>query len=220
MNIQNNPRQIALTNEQITGIKDRYTKEMGKIATNTPIVEQAQNTEQMESIIPEANIFDVELNQSFNQEPVSTPAIEEPVAPISVPIEEKTIFDNPIQEISTNEPTNSEFANVAPTNAELIGNSQNMFDIEPGETAPVIEEPIAPSEPIMNNNFFAPSTPEVSAIGQSNDLNENLASEFEQILNASAQLYGMIESFGKKLNSLGLTGQVQAQSQENQSIQL
>lgn len=241
MNIQNSPKQIALTNEQINGIKNKYTNMVGVVENITPAPEVQVAVEEP-PVVQEPNMFDAtpsngeeqvaiapEQGTAFNPTPVQE---EQAVSPEVGQAAQNSVLDNASAPVSTPEVQvdNNMFnqTEIQPTNAEIIGENQNVFETNNVFDSAPSQEPTPASEPasvesVQNNVFDVPVAEPIQTVQEpqvinnsepavvNNDVNsiESLKSEYNQIVNSAAALNEMINNFGQKLASYGIDNNVQ-----------
>ena len=217
MNIQDSPKQIALTTEQINGIKNKYTSMVPEVKEE-PVV--AAPTPEPEPT-PEPNIFDAPVMESAPAPSVEPAPAVEPVqkpAPVVAPTEAvvqeapaNAAPEAPIEEVQNeNQNIFDQSASPEPTNAEIIGGNENVFDTTnvfdnansaaspQMDASPVVENIF--NEPALVNNEIVNSAPVVNT---TNEI-DALKGEYEQIVNAAANLNNMVTEFGKKLAAYGM----------------
>ena len=230
MNIQNSPKQIALTNDQINGIKNKYASMVPQTLTvdnaneqSVPTLPQAEvqfasATPEVNASQSEPNIFDTSSPVADVQVAPAAPIIQEPI------VSTENVFDTP----SVNVPDNTDvFAQTNnPTNADIISNDQsiespfatsattllepavndNVFDVPAAPNLEPVQNPsVAPSEPLSpvnNTNVFNPG-PEVAPVQNPSTNNElaELMADHEAIVKEVVNVYTLMSMFGAKMQA-------------------
>ncbi len=265
MNIQDSPKQIALkAEEQLNKLKEKYISMVGPLENAAPAVE-AQSVVEESVAAPEPNMFDVqpsvsdapvvetpEQGTAFNPTPVQEEAVvnPEPVQNVqenifdSAPAAEVVAQSEPVAPALDDQNNNQvnmfdQMGDSQPTNAEIIGENQNIFETnnvfdsapaaevvvptEPTATNPEVQLDTTVSEPVQNNVFDAPaveSAPEIQepvasqpveqvASNNSTNLLNSLKDDYANIVNSANSLNEMINNFGNKLASYGIDNNVQ-----------
>ena len=167
MNIQDSPKQIALTSDQLEGIKKKYNEMVSK-NTMAPAAEVVSP----EPVVPTVEPTPAPTPEAVNPAPAAV-AVNEPVAPESVSPNIFDIPENNSQDIGNifDAPQAPETPVVPeqPTNAEIISNPDfNVFDVPQEPTAPAMEPVSNPVEPTPV------PTPEVVNEMPTNTPNDNI----------------------------------------------
>ena len=206
--------------------------EQGTAFNPTPVQEEAVvNPEPVQNV--QENIFD------------SAPAAE-PVAPAEPApvVSNPEVPAEPVAPALDDQNNNQvnmfdQMGDSQPTNAEIIGENQNIFETnnvfdsapaaevvvptEPTVTNPEVQLDTTVSEPVQNNVFDAPAVESASEIQEpvaaqpveqvasnnSTNLFNSLKDDYANIVNSANSLNEMINNFGNKLASYGIDNNVQ-----------
>ena len=220
MNIQNSPKQIALTNDQITGIKNKYAA----MVPAKPLIDNSSVAASAAPLVDNSTVAPVGLPQAEIQfaspAPETAPQTEpnifdttpsspvvEPVQPATAPTPEMTsenIFDIPAAPIQSS-PDSFASTNNNPTNAEIIGSDQNIFNTVDSNVTPVVESTTTVENsngtvdnPVNNDNIFVENQVNPTPVNNTVTF-EELLKDYIKIQNEAVTLYAMIESFGTKM---------------------
>lgn len=208
------------------------TPEQGTAFNPTPVQEEAVvNPEPVQNV--QENIFDSAPASESVAPAEPAPVVSNPEVPAE-PVA-------PALDDQNNNQVNmfDQMGDSQPTNAEIIGENQNIFETnnvfdsapaaevvvptEPTVSNPEVQLDTNVSEPVQNNVFDAPaveSAPEiqepvaaqpVEQVASNNSMNllNSLKDDYANIVNSANSLNEMINNFGNKLASYGIDNNVQ-----------